>query len=57
MLVSLSAYPEFYKKHMKALVAFGPVCTLSHVSNKLFTGLAPSQKILNLVEKMCPEVL
>ena len=57
MLVSMCAYPEFYKKYMKLLVGVGPACQVNHHRIKLLNHLANSDSIIAGFKAVCPDVL
>ena len=54
MLVSMMAYPEFYKKHMNICLAFAPVWTITDNKIDLIHRLAGNRRIVKLFEQMCP---
>lgn len=43
MFVSLMAYPEFYKKHMKVFVALAPVVWMDHLDLDLAMAMKNSE--------------
>ena len=43
MLVSIMAYPEFYKKHMEVYIALAPGFTLTHHKIGIFSKLGESE--------------
>ena len=43
MFVSMMAYPEFYKKHMKVLIALCPVAYLDHIKVELLLAFKDSE--------------
>jgi hypothetical protein len=51
MFVALSAYPEFFKKHMQLFIAIAPVMYLSNMSAELFVLMSKSETIITLAEK------
>mmetsp|Transcript_10513 Transcript_10513/g.17619 ORF Transcript_10513/g.17619 Transcript_10513/m.17619 type:complete len:211 (-) Transcript_10513:359-991(-) len=57
MYVSMMAYPEFYKKHMRVLVGIAPVAHVRNCSSKLLRKAAVSQSAANFLKGLCPDVL
>lgn len=57
MFVALTAYPEFFKKHMQLYIAIAPVLYLTNMSAELFVLMSKSDTIISLAEKEGPEML
>jgi len=57
MYISMMAYPEFYRKHMKCCIGMAPVTTMDYLSSTLVKTLAPNQMVINMMERACPSVL
>ena len=57
MFVALTAYPEFFKKHMQLFVAIAPVVYLTAMSAEVFVYMGKNEKFLeNLEAAMGPEM-
>lgn len=53
----MMAFPEFYKKHMNICIAFAPVATLDHQSNKVLTKLSDKEQLVKMFKSQCPWIL
>ena len=51
MFVALTAYPEFFQKHMQLFIAIAPVLYLSNMSAELFVLMSKSETVITLAEK------
>ena len=56
MMVSMIAYPEFFKEHMKVNIGIAPVCFMSNHDVGIFKALGNSKVLVGALEKMSPQV-
>lgn len=56
MFVSMMAYPEFYKKHMKIFIALCPVVYLDHMNIELADAFKGSKMAQKKLIELGPEI-